>query len=191
MAAAPKVLVVGDSISMGYTPYVVERLAGKAEVLHNAGNAGDSNHIVANLAEWLAEVPAEVIHFNCGLHDIKLDRRLRTHQVPLDTYQANLREILRQLRTTNAKLIWATTTPVVEPRHQASRDFDRLNRDVDGYNAAAGAIMDRAGIAINDLHGAIVSAGADELICDDGVHMTEQGSRMLGALVTDRVRQFL
>ena len=43
VAPLPKVLIIGDSISMGYTPPLTDMLRGKAEVIHNAGNAGPSS----------------------------------------------------------------------------------------------------------------------------------------------------
>ena len=36
----PKVLIMGDSISIGYTPHAVENLKGVAEVQRHKGNAG-------------------------------------------------------------------------------------------------------------------------------------------------------
>ena len=36
----PRVLLIGDSISKGYTPYVVEMMKEQALVTHNKGNAG-------------------------------------------------------------------------------------------------------------------------------------------------------
>ena len=38
-AELPKVLIIGDSISLGYTPHVVQQLEGRAEVKHHKGNA--------------------------------------------------------------------------------------------------------------------------------------------------------
>ena len=40
VAAEPKVLIIGDSISLGYTPVAEKLLAGKAEVRHNSAKLG-------------------------------------------------------------------------------------------------------------------------------------------------------
>jgi lysophospholipase L1-like esterase len=182
------VLIIGDSISMGYTPHVEARLAGQFIVCRNEGNAGDSRSLAEHLDEYLAACPdAAVIHFNCGLHDLKLARDGAGHQVPLAEYRENLGRIVKRLKATRATLIWGRTTPVNEVRHAASRPFDRLAADVDAYNAVADEVMTIAGVAINDLHAAVVEAGADDCLQDDGVHMTDSASAMLAACVAGAI----
>jgi lysophospholipase L1-like esterase len=195
MPEKPTVLVIGDSISMGYTPHVAELLAGQAAVVHNEGNGGDSDRVAASLEAWLAAAggpggPAAV-HFNAGLHDIKINRQTRRHQVPPDRYERNLRGIVARLTDSGARLMWATTTPVIDARHQAAKDFDRTNADVDAYNAVAGRIMAEAGIAVDDLNAAAVGAGLEGLLAADGVHFTEDGYRLLGGVVAERIAELL
>jgi len=191
MAAKPRVLIVGDSISIGYTPQVAELLAAEAQTLHNPGNGGDSDNVLQNLPGWLAEVPADVVHLNCGLHDVKFHRDPPRIQVPLERYRDNLRRIVQRLREGGSAVVWANSTPVIESRHTAVKEFDRFNRDVDAYNAAAEAIVSEARLCINDLHGVVVSAGPETVICEDGVHMREEGSHMLARAVADCLRRFL
>jgi len=186
-----KVLIIGDSISMGYTPLVADALAGAAEVLHNPGNAGDTDHTAANVGDWLAQAGADVVHFNCGLHDIKVSRDTRVNQVPLSRYRSNLEAIVAALAASKAALVWATTTPVIESRHSAFKDFDRYNRDVDAYNAAAAEIVGRAGAGANDLHAAVIAKGPETLIGEDGVHMTDAGYRILADVVAERLKSLL
>jgi len=184
------ILIIGDSISMGYTPHVKAELAGEFIVRHNEGNAGDSRWLSEHLDEYLAECPdAAVIHFNCGLHDLKLPRDGSGHQVPLAEYRRKLGGIVGRLKASRAKLIWGRTTPVNDARHQAVKEFDRLQADVEAYNAAADEIMTAAGVAIDDLHAAVVEAGADECLREDGVHMTDAAYAALGARVAKAIRQ--
>src|SRR6187399_239096 len=86
--AAP-VLVIGDSISIGYTPVVTTLLAGKADVKHNEGNAAHTGTGVAKLEEWLGTEKWKVITFNFGLHDLKIMENGK-HQVGVVEYEANL-----------------------------------------------------------------------------------------------------
>ncbi|MBI3470258.1 MAG: SGNH/GDSL hydrolase family protein [Candidatus Solibacter usitatus] len=102
-----RVLIIGDSISIGYAPFVREQLAGKAQVERIEGNGADSANILARLDTWLARGPYDAIAFNCGLHDLKYTS---AHQVPPEQYEANLARIVERLRATGAKLIWVTTT---------------------------------------------------------------------------------
>ncbi|MCX5683968.1 MAG: SGNH/GDSL hydrolase family protein, partial [Planctomycetota bacterium] len=67
----PRVLLIGDSISMGYTPGVRELLKGKANVRHPPENCAATVVGLKRLDVWLGEKKWDVIHFNFGLHDMK------------------------------------------------------------------------------------------------------------------------
>ena len=185
-----KVLLIGDSISLGYLPQVASELAGEFVVRRNEGNAGDSGRLLAGLDGFLAaDGDADVVHFNCGLHDIKRLRDAGGPQVPLPEYRRNLPRIIRRLKRTGRKLIWASTTPVIYERHAAVKGFDRLEEDVVAYNHAAAEIVAAAGIPIDDLYAGIVSAGVAGCVGPDGVHMTEEGNAVLGKAVAAAVRE--
>ncbi|MCA9070886.1 MAG: hypothetical protein KDA84_18280, partial [Planctomycetaceae bacterium] len=64
----PRVLLIGDSISIGYTKPVIELLKGKAEVQRVKGNAGHTGMGLEKLPKWLDEKHGQwdVIHFNWG-----------------------------------------------------------------------------------------------------------------------------
>src|SRR5205823_1155906 len=124
----PRVLLIGDSISMGYTLPVRAALAGKANVHRPAENCGPTSRGVERLESWLGQGHWDVIHFNFGLHDLRMaDGRL---QVALDGYEQNLRTIVARLKRTGATLIWCSTTPVPE-----KSDPPRKESDVLAYNA--------------------------------------------------------
>ena len=130
------------------------------------------------------------MHLNCGLHDIKLAVGGKAHQVPLHEYRENLIQIVARLRAAAKALVWAMTTPVLDQRHRATHQvFRRYNRDVLERNAVAGEIMAQAGAAINDLYAVINSDDPELCICDDGVHMTEAGSKLLGTAVARAIRE--
>src|SRR5690606_34561526 len=146
----PKVLILGDSISIGYTPFVQEMMKDEAKVLRptrpdgKAENCAGTTFGVTEIDRWLAIDGGgwDVIHFNFGLHDLK-----RVHpqsgaaspdpqhprQAELDTYEKNLRAIVERLKKTDAKLIFATTTPVPEGKQSPHRDAEDAVR----YNAVA------------------------------------------------------
>lgn len=187
VAKPGKVLLIGDSISVAYTPYAAEALGGQVAVAHSEGNAEDSRRVRERLDDWLAaDADAAVVHFNCGLHDLKLPRDGRGHQVPLEAYMENLQEIVERLKASGRRLIWATTTPVIYERHRW-KGFDRREEDVQAYNAAAAGIMTAHAIPINDLHEVVVRAGTEACLRDDGVHMTAEASRRLGRAVAEAV----
>ncbi len=122
----PIVVLIGDSIRMGYAPFVAERLQGKATVISPEENGGDTSNVLKHLDEWAVATRPVVIHFNAGLHDLKLDRQTGRHQVELDAYRSNLQMIRQDLENrTAARLIFATTTPVDDERHHKNKPFDR------------------------------------------------------------------
>jgi len=186
MPSLPTVLIIGDSTSLAYTPLVARRLEGFAEVVHHEGNGCDSANVLAHLDEWLAAADASMIHFNCGLHDLKLARDGSGHQVPLAAYRRNVGEIFRRLGATGKALQWATITPVLYERHLC-KPFDRRQEDVDAYNAAAADAMKGLDIPVVDLHAVIQRAGVEACLGDDGVHMTPDASDLLAEAVAERI----
>ena len=175
--ALPRVLLIGDSISMGYTLPVRELLQGKANVHRVPANAGPTIRGLKALPKWLRDGRWDVIHFNWGLHDLRRDENDK-HQVPLDEYEKNLRELVRQLRATGAKLIWASTTPVPEGELAPPR----TDADVIAYNAVAARIMQENEIDTDDLY-AVALPKLAELQRPANVHFTPKGSRVLGEAV--------
>ena len=188
-----RVILVGDSIRMYYTPAVVEQLDGVAEVISPEEIGGDSRNVLANLDGCVIAQQPDIVHLNCGLHDLK--REFETperNQVPLAEYEANLRAIFTRLReATRATLIWATITPVNYERHHEVKGFDRLEQDVVDYNAAALQIAREFGAVINDLYAFVMEHGRDEMLCFDGVHYTDEAARVQGVRVAEVIRSFV
>ncbi len=107
----PRVLLIGDSISIGYTLPARALLAGAANVHRIPVNGGPTPRGVEQIDSWLGKGKWDVIHFNWGLHDLKYMSDGRK-QVELDIYERNLERLVERLQATGAKLIWASTTPV-------------------------------------------------------------------------------
>src|SRR5262245_37799512 len=143
----PRVLLIGDSISIDYTVPLQKLLHGKANVHRIPENGGATRDGLTRNDTWLGQGKWDVIHFNWGLHDIKLDQDGK-QQVPLEQYEKNLRALVKRLQATKAKLIWASKTPVPD----GPVNPPRKNADVLAYNAVARKIMQENGIRINDLY---------------------------------------
>src|SRR5436190_1240007 len=110
-AGLPRVLIIGDSISIGYTVTVRKELAGTANVHRIPENGADTANGLKKLDDWLGDSHWDLIHFNWGLHDLKVTPD-GGRQVPLEIYEKNLEALAARLNKTGARLIWATTTPV-------------------------------------------------------------------------------
>jgi lysophospholipase L1-like esterase len=186
------VLIIGDSISIGYFEPVKQLLEGKAEVYHNPGNAAHTANGLARLDEWLGGRHWDVIHFNHGLHDLKYidgDGKLvapneGTQQIPIADYARNLEEMVRRLKKTGTTLIFATTTPVPEG------SAGRVKGDAERYNRAALPIMKKHRVRVNDLY-AFALPRLDAIQRPKNVHFTEEGSRLLAEQVARSIRAAL
>jgi acyl-CoA thioesterase-1 len=180
----PRVLLIGDSISIGYTAPTRELLAGKANVHRIPENGGPTTTGVAKIKRWLGDGKWDVIHFNWGLHDLKLGTG--AHQVPIDQYEKNLRALVKTLRGTGAKLIWASTTPVPDGKLNPPRK----NSDVLEYNRVAKKVMDESGVAIDDLY-AFAQPRLATIQRPVNVHFTPAGSRALAGQVAAAIEKAL
>ncbi|MBA4189736.1 MAG: hypothetical protein C0467_17255 [Planctomycetaceae bacterium] len=187
----PKVLLLGDSIRLGYAPLVAKKLEGVAEIVHHKENGGDTTTTLKMLDKWLEAKPV-VIHFNCGLHDLKFSKKTNGFQVPGDDYEKNLKAIVERLKQSTPHVIFATTTPIVDDRHAARKsDFDRFDKDVKAYNERAIKLMLELGIPVNDLNRIVQDGGPGEMLGKDGTHYTPAGSDRLADAVADCVRRQL
>lgn len=183
-AAIPRVVLVGDSIRLGYAPHVRQRLAGKVEVVSPDG-AGDSGWLLKNLDALILDHKPDVVHFNVGLHDLRVAREKKTYQIPIADYERNLIAIVERLRKTNATLVFATTTPIVDEKHALRKGgIDRFEADVARYNEAAVRVMRKYGLIVHDLHHWLTQAKLPP-DAGDGCHFTKESSARIAATVID------
>ncbi len=192
VAGLPRVLLIGDSISIGYTLPVRAQLAGKANVHRPAENCSDSAKGVRTLDKWLGDGKWDVIHFNFGLHDVKYLDEKGTYVPPekgkqvasVEKYEKNLREIVARLKKTGAKLIFATTTPV------PGGTLGRVEHDEIRYNAAAVRVMQENGVAVDDLH-TLATTQQAKIQLPKNVHFTKDGYEQLADAVVARLTPLL
>lgn len=195
----PRVLLIGDSISIGYTVPVRQLLKDKANVHRPRTNCGPTTKGVAEIDAWLetggADKKWDVIHFNWGLHDLKYmgpngenlaDPKAADSkpQVPPAEYEKNLRALVEKLEKTGAKLIWRNTTPVPEGAK------GRVVGDSAKYNAIAAKIMEEKGIPTDDLYG-FSKPKLAEIMKPANVHYTAEGSKALAEQVVVAIQKAL
>ena len=183
--ALPNVLLIGDSISVGYTLPVRNQLKGQANVFRPLINGGPTIRGLELLDEWLGDTDWSVIHFNFGLHDLKyMDKEggmanppeSGTQQVPIDEYESNLDKIVVRLKQTGAHLIWCNTTPIPEG------SSGRIKGDADRYNEAASRVAAKHNLAVNDLYSFALER-LDSIQRPANVHFSDDGSAVLGSQV--------
>ena len=181
----PRVLLIGDSISIGYTVSVQKRLAGKANVHRIPENGADTVNGLKKIDSWLGNSHWDVVHFNWGLHDLKVTPDGR-RQVPLDAYEKNLVALVERLKSTGAQLVWATTTPVPNGKQNPPRDPS----DLPQYTAAARSVMESHNVVIDDLYAAALPR-LPEIQLPANVHFNNAGWELLGAKVASAIEAAL
>lgn len=172
----PRVLLIGDSVSRGYTQPTRAALAGVANVHRAPANCGPTASGVKNLEVWLGAGKWDVIHFNFGIHD---------RGTPAADYVQRLEAIVARLEKTGARLIWASTTPI--PDNPAQK---QTARSIVEKNALAAEVMRKHGIPTDDLFAALTPRLA-ELQNPNDVHFTGAGYEFLGAQVAAAIRAVL
>ena len=168
----PRILLIGDSVSRGYTQPTRKALAGKANVHRAPANCGPTASGIKNLEAWLGEGRWDVIHFNFGIHD---------RATPAADYVKRLEEIVVRLEKTGAKLIWASTTPIPDNPAQKQTAQSLVEK-----NALAAEVMKKHGIPTDDLFAAMTPR-LKEFQPPLDVHFTGAGYDFLGATVGEAI----
>jgi acyl-CoA thioesterase-1 len=189
----PRVLILGDSISIGYTLDVRRELSGKANVHRPAANCGPTIRGLESLDDWLGDGHWDVIHFNFGLHDLRyMDEKGQNIapdrgrlQVPLDQYEKNLNTIVARLKKTGATLIFATTTPVPAGEPQ------RKPEDLQAYNTVAVKVMRQQDVVLDDLYAFIAPQFDKYELKPLNVHFKPEGYALLGKRVAAAIQEAL
>jgi lysophospholipase L1-like esterase len=172
----PRVLLIGDSVSRGYTQAARRALAGKANVHRAPANCGPTASGIKNIEVWLGDGRWDVIHFNFGIHD---------RNTPVADYTQRLEQLVERMKQTGARLVWASTTPIPDDpskNQSASSIADR--------NQAASAVMKAHGVATDDLFTAITPHLA-EMQKPGDVHFNEKGYVFLGEAVARAIEPHL
>ncbi len=193
----PKILIIGDSISIGYFPFVKDALANKAEVFHNPGNAQHTGTGLKNLEGWMGDEDWDIIQFNWGLWDLcyrhpdsKLygnrDKERGTLTFTVEEYAANMDSIVTLLKSlTDAKLIFVTTSYVPE------NEGGRYLNDAIRYNEAALKIMQKHSVEVNDIYEKSAAIHQKFGKGNDDVHFTEKGYKKISKLIIQSLKKEL
>lgn len=148
-ASLPRILLIGDSITNGYLEPVRKALDGKANIdaWITPTSQGDKS-LPATLAAILAQEKYAVIHFNLGLHGWQKGR------IPEGQFEPLTHQMVQALKKNapQAKLIWATITPVTEKGMPEKLNAE-IQPTIDQHNAMALKVMKEEGVEINDLAG--------------------------------------
>ncbi len=186
VAGLPRVLIIGDSISIGYTLPTRALLKGKVNLHRIPTNGGPTTKGVAEIDKWLGDGKWDLIHFNWGLHDLKYmgpngenlfpKEKGGKVQVPIDEYAKNLHKLVVRMKKTEAKLVWRNTTPI------PAGSKGRYVGDSVRFNEAAARVMKKHGVPTLDLF-TMSKERMKELMRPANVHYFPEGSKALAEVV--------
>lgn len=182
LAEGRQVMLLGDSLRMGYQPVVAGLLEGKANVSGPNENGRWAGYTLNSLRFWIHSMPTpDVIHWNCGLWDLGDDYGLgRPFSLP-EEYESALERTITVIGKLfpNAKLIMATTMPTDNPD----------SSDIEGYNEILKKVAARHDIPVNDLFPVLKENIS--LIGPDHIHLTKEGFEIIGAEVARKIEEYL
>ncbi len=201
----PVLFLIGDSISVQYTPHLAHYLDGVVEFdrkrddgraeqkwdVPTGANGGDSTMVLAYLKAKLGDETfrPNYLLLNCGLHDIKRHEDNQP-QVNMDNYRRNLLSIVDLLGDHGIRLIWIRTTPVIDSIHNSrTTTFKRYAADVDQYNQIADKVCTDHEIPVIDLFGFTNQLGREVFM--DHVHYTEAARKLQAAYIAGSVQTLI
>ncbi|QDT25611.1 hypothetical protein Enr10x_09080 [Gimesia panareensis] len=169
----PRVLLIGDSVSRGYTQAARNALKGKVNVHRAPANCGPTATGLKKLDVWLGDGNWDLIHFNFGIHD----RRTKA-----DDYEQRLEEIVKRLKKTGAKVVWASSTPIPADW----KEGPEMKAKLEEKNAIAAKVMKRNGVEIDDLF-TFITPHLAEVQNPKDVHFNGKGYDLLGKQVAEYI----
>ena len=182
-----KVLLIGDSIRMGYDAYVKNFLSDTCEVYYPSENCRFAMYIVRHLKDWKMQFEIDddldLIHWNAGLWDT-LELFEDGCITPPDFYEFYIEKICKFIKILfpKAKVIFATSTPILEHKFVNPKVAIRRNAKVREYNEIAIKVCKEHGFAINDLY-SLVQDVPEEYYSDMTHLYTPEGTQILADAV--------
>ena len=191
-----KVLLLGDSIRMGYEAFVKELLQDECEVYFSEDNGRFAAYTLWQANQMFKQYGHfDVVHWNNGYWDMNVEEPMEEAMHPLDEYRHFLERIIVQCRKNGAKIIFATTTPV--PEKGSAFDVSHTgcyisydNEWVRAYNRVAKDLMEKEHIPVNDLY-ALMQNGENYYKCPDKLHLTMEGNRLCAQQAAAMIRHVL
>lgn len=164
------VLLIGDSIRMGYDKAIQKSLEGKANVYYPDDNCRFASYLLRYIHEYKGlakDNRIDVLHWNAGLWDCLRLFEEEPH-TPIEVYTYYIERLCIRIKKIfpEAKVIFATSTSVLSEK--MGKNFKRYNEDIEKYNKAAIEVVKKYGFEINDLYA--VSITLPEEAHSDAVH---------------------
>ncbi len=190
-----KILLIGDSIRQGYDKYVKYALKDSCDVYYPKDNCRFAEYVLRHVSDWKGELglgdDVDVVHWNAGLWDsatLYEDGCL----TPPDFYEYFIDKICKRIKVLfpKARVIFATSTPVLENKYPKPKEFSRKNSDVAKYNEIAVRTVRKHGVEVNDLY-AVVEKLSEDCYSDVTHLYTPEGTQAITSAVLKAIGKAL
>ncbi len=173
----PRILLIGDSITEGYSTIVREILSGQCYVDYFATSyAVDSKIYQTLVSAFINDNTYEIIHYNHGLHGKNMSAK---------NYLEGVKKCLNNIK---CKIILALTTEVL---NEDNIGVDETWKDkIKERNEALKNISIEYGCSITDLY-TLSKKISSEFREKDGVHFTKNGYKLLAEQVVKNIKENL
>lgn len=188
-----KVLLLGDSIRMGYDDFVKEYLP-EYEVFYDpADNGRFTAYTIWQFHQLNKKYgPFNIVHFNNGYWDMHPEGPKDEPQTSIEDYVHNYEVLIREIKETGAIPVFATILPLLPKEelgvHQAEINY--YNDSVIKYNDAAKKLMKKENVFVNDLY-TLVKQVPGFYKCEDKLHLTLEGYKACAKQVANVIREVI
>ena len=188
----PDVLIIGDSISIGYTGPLIKTIGDKYDVRHPADNCRNSYYTLQNIDTWLDQYPHNIIIWNNGIWDTTradwLDQYMpdairSNYGTSLEDYKSNLIQIAQKLKSTSSRVIFLTTTDIPK----ISGVFE-IGKEID-LNSIAYSVLPSMGVEVYDLYSFALSI-QDAHTNDFDVHFKTSSNYKFAYFIKDIIGEY-
>ena len=179
-----KITLLGDSIrQIGYGTKVPEMLGEEYEVFQPEDNCRFVKYTLRLIFDFKKNIEgSDVIHWNNGLWDIPTglydDGEPFTSE---EEYVVNMLRVAKELKKLGKRVIFATTTPVHYENPYNKNDV------IKRYNDLIVPKLQELGVEINDLN-ALVSQDIYKYICEDKIHLSQEGIELCAKQVVKAIK---
>ena len=188
-----KVLLLGDSIRMGYDDLVKEELK-EAEVFYDSEDNGRfSAYTIWQFNQLYKKYgPFDIVHFNVGYWDMNHEDPNHEPETPLDDYIHNLKRLIDLIRSIKAIPIFSLTTPIYDMEQDSDGYIATYYKNawVKEYNAKALELMNQEGVEVIDLYSLLLD-GPHYYKCSDSLHLTAEGYQKCADRIVSVIRKYL
>ncbi len=186
-----KVLLLGDSIRMGYDDFVKEELK-EYEVYYDPD---DNGRFIAYTIWQFNQLykkygPFDIVHFNAGYWDMNHEDPLGRPETPLNDYLHMLDRLIDLIRDVKATPIFSLTTPIYNMDEDQDGYTKTYYRDewVREYNTHAKFLMEERGVKVIDLYSLLLD-GPHYYKCSDSLHLTQEGYKKCALKIAEEIRK--